>query len=359
MADFDEALEERKVLDERDRRRSERRGGGGGGGGGGNYMRHGSNGSGSGSGYNTPGRDSVTGTPGPSGARRFMFMTDEATSSRPSSRTGFRRPGEAEDTPQGPGGFARRDSSTSLAGVGMMAPPGGMATPPTQSRTTGRFNSKPSTPIPSVLTPHHLLRNPLSQPEVPLATDTTSSAPPLSTEALNKLQARVLRAKLMDDESAVELEKEYEREVERARNGGGGDAGGGLWNGNASGAEGQLGRTEEVTEGVRTEVQVLPTLDGQGRLYDVGVGTEAHLPALGPGNRKPKAAKVRRISSLVFNRSLTFRNDSSRHAIPRPVNSFVTTPMMILPRLENWSARRDLAEVLVTKKTWTWKWRPP
>jgi hypothetical protein len=179
----------------------------------------------------------------------------------------------------------------------MMAVPGGVATPPAVPRGTGRFGSQPSTPIPSVLTPQNLQRNPLSQQHVPTTAtaESTSSVPRLSTEALNKLQARVLRAKLMEDASAEELEKEYERELERARTSGhgGGDAGDGLWKGGELGIEGQLGRTHDTKDGVRTEIQVLPTLDGQGRLYDIGTSTAVDERVLGPGNRKPKPQKVR------------------------------------------------------------------
>jgi hypothetical protein len=63
------------------------------------------------------------------------------------------------------------------------------------------------------------------------------------------------------------LEREYEAESRKALNGGG----------------------EE--DGVRRKVEVLPTLDGQGRLYDVGHGAEEEQPR-GPGNRK-KTEKVR------------------------------------------------------------------
>ncbi len=288
IQDFNEALEERRELDARDSRRSERRGGA-------NQGRQPYSRSGSGSGYTTPlaGRSggSEAGTPGP-GGRRFMFMTDEGTSSRPSSRAGFRRPGEAKDSPRNIGGLGRTESTASRSGVGLTH--GGMSTPPVQ-RGSGRFDSKPSTPIPSVLTSHHLLRNPLSSQQVPTAPQdqSTTSAAILSTEALNKLQARALRARLMDDQDAADLEAEYERESARAKEShGGGDEGNGMWTGGELGASGQQGRVSQEAGGQRTEVQVLPTLDGHGRLYDIGTSTDADQPALGPGNRRPKQAKV-------------------------------------------------------------------
>ena len=276
MEDFGEAVEERRVLDDRGSRRSARR----------NY-----------GGTDTPNskdggqsrEDSGPSTPGGlPGGRRFMFTSDEAASSRPSSRAGFRRPGEEGRFDEAIG-LRRSASSNSLAGV---------STPTQPPRGSGKFDqSKPATPIPSVLTPHHLLqRNPMSTSTIPHVTanggssdpgrDPTASTPPLTLSALNALQAKVLRAKLSNDPSATDLQAEYDRESEkhRAYAAGGGDQGGGLWPG---GAEGQLGRTEDVKGGKRTEIQVLPTLDAKGRLYDIGTGDGTET-ALLPGNRRPK-----------------------------------------------------------------------
>lgn len=220
-----------------------------------------------------------------------MFTSDEGAGSRPSSRAGFRRPGE-EGRYDEAIGLRRSGSSSSLAGGAA-----GVATPTQQGRGSGKFDqSKTSTPIPSVLAPHHLLRrNPLSTSGIPTASphgasdpgpDPTASRPVMTLGELNTLQAKVLRAKLSNDPRAVELQEEYERENERYRAfSAGGDKGGGMWEGNKSGMEGQLGREEE--RGTRTEVQVLPTLDGRGRLYDVGTGDGSEKPLL-PGNRRPK-----------------------------------------------------------------------
>jgi hypothetical protein len=60
--------------------------------------------------------------------------------------------------------------------------------------------------------------------------------------SLNRLQAKVLRVKLMGAADADALEAESRKAL------------------NGGGEEG----------GVRRKVEVLPTLDGQGRLYDVG-----------------------------------------------------------------------------------------
>jgi len=81
----------------------------------------------------------------------------------------------------------------------------------------------------------------------------------MSPSSLNRLEAKVLRAKLMN---APELE-EYEAELRRAK-----------------GEEG----------GVRTRVEVLPTLNVTGQMYDVGHGKDD--AEKGPGNRRKKE-KVR------------------------------------------------------------------
>ncbi|KAF6757552.1 CwfJ C-terminus 1-domain-containing protein-like protein [Ephemerocybe angulata] len=94
------------------------------------------------------------------------------------------------------------------------------------------------TPIPSVMTPSSSV--------------TMSGGPVLSTSELNKLQAK-------------KLEKEYEAQSRRAQG-------------------------VDTISGVRTKVEVLPTLDAQGRLYDVGRGGKDDEEAM-PGNRRKKEPK--------------------------------------------------------------------
>jgi hypothetical protein len=82
----------------------------------------------------------------------------------------------------------------------------------------------------------------------------------LSPSSLNKLQAKVLRAKLMGMPDAEKLEQEYEAEARKVHG------------------------TEE--KGVRTRIEVLPTLDARGRMYDVGHGNDdGQIQA---GNKKKK-----------------------------------------------------------------------
>ncbi|KAF7365385.1 Complexed with Cdc5 protein cwf19 [Mycena venus] len=212
LAAFEEAKEERRILDERDGRRSDR-------------------------GHGDRGRDD-RGRAGPrdtEGEKRFMF-TDVPGSGASSRSSSFRRPGgyDRESGPSTPSPAAnpplpnRRLDSLRL--------PSQVGSPLAQSHT----------PIPSVMTP-------------PIGNSKGGRA--LSPSSLNRLQAKVLRAKLMGAPDADALEREYEAESRKANGG-------------------------ETEGGVRHKVEVLPTLDGHGRLYDVGHGAEEEPK--GPGNRKKK-----------------------------------------------------------------------
>ncbi|GAA6010982.1 hypothetical protein JCM10207_005457 [Rhodosporidiobolus poonsookiae] len=239
LAAFEEAKEERRILDER----SSRRPGPGG--------RRDSN---------RP--QTPVGMTADGGGRKFVFTElDAQDGSRPPSRQAFRRPGEAPPASTPPG-LSRSASSTSLSGA-----------------------SRPSTPVPSVFTPpvSRVPRNPsqLSQSTVlnpdPTSTGPATAANPsastgtgssisiepiLSQSELNKLQARVLKAKLMDSDDAASLQAKYDAALARSQ---------------------AAGPAVQDREGMQTtlggsraqgqDVQVLPTLDGRGRLYDTGIGT--------------------------------------------------------------------------------------
>ncbi|GAA5970020.1 hypothetical protein JCM21900_003962 [Sporobolomyces salmonicolor] len=242
---FEEAREEKRVLDERDSRRRGRRESG---------YRAGAGGP------STP-----VGMGADGGGRKFVFTemggvgspVGTPDHSRPPSRNAFRRPGEAAPT------LGRSASASSLA------------------------SPRPSTPVPSVFTPPvsrtPLVRSNLSHTTV-LAPDPTStgpsasstSKPVLSQSELNKLQARVLKAKLLGADSADALEAEYEAERKRAEEAGPIVAAG----------EGMAG---PAGLGGANEVQVLPTLDGRGRMYDTGIGTA--LADQQEGERKAKGGR--------------------------------------------------------------------
>ncbi|KAJ6512106.1 CwfJ C-terminus 1-domain-containing protein-like protein [Mycena vitilis] len=204
---FEDAKEERRILDEREGRRSDR-------------------------GRDDRGRSDRGGNRNAEGGgeKRFTF-TDVGGSGASSRSSSFKRPGGYGDSgPSTPSPAAplpnRRLDSLRL--------PSQVGSPLAQSHT----------PIPSVMTP-------------PIGASKTRG---LSPSSLNRLQAKVLRAKLMGAPDADALEREYEAESRKA-----------------TGAD---------SEGVRRTVEVLPTLDGHGRLYDMGHGAEEE-PSL-PGNRKKK-----------------------------------------------------------------------
>ncbi|KAI6027408.1 CwfJ C-terminus 1-domain-containing protein-like protein [Pisolithus microcarpus] len=204
MQAFEEAKEERRILDDREGRSSAR------------------------GGQKEKGKARDV-----KGEQRFTF-TDVGVSGGSSRSSSFRRPGSASDTParsspapHNPPASRQFDS---------LRLPSQAASPLQQSHT----------PIPTVMAP--------SVAAVP-----TSRS--LSPSSLNKLQAKVLRAKLMNAPNAEQMEREYEEELRRAN-----------------------GEPGEPT--VRTKVEVLPTLDARGRLYDVGRGEKDTTPA--PGNRKKK-----------------------------------------------------------------------
>lgn len=232
---FEQAKEEKRILDERD---SNRRGGGG---------------------KRSIARD---GTSTPRGGK-FVFTEtmDNRARTPESSRNAFRRPGEAQ---QPPPLLSRSTSTQSIRGGG-----------------GGSSSSRPSTPVPSVFTPPisrtPLIRSNLSQSTTTTTTTTgllnpdptattgpmnSSDKPILSQSELNKLQAKVLKAKLMDDESAKVLESEYETELKRFQQQ------------QQAGPPPIVENHEGISRGQEgTQVQVLPTLDARGRMYDTGIGT--------------------------------------------------------------------------------------
>lgn len=207
LEEFEAAKEERRVLDERDGRRAAR-----------------------------SGTDKGKGKE-PESERRYMF-TDMSASGSSSRGSTFKRPGLGDNTPSTPspaGGGTKKMQYDSLR----LSFKGSTGSPLAQAHT----------PIPSVMTPSAVLP--------------TIRRRALSPSSLNRLQAKVLRAKLMNDPTADTMEKEYEQEIRRAN-----------------------GQEGEGEEDVQTQVEVLPTLDAQGRLYDLGEGKDDAAPL--PGNRKKK-----------------------------------------------------------------------
>jgi hypothetical protein len=268
---FDQARDERRILDEREGKRVER------------------------------GRDVTRGKGrGESSYPKFAekgFMFNDLVGSGGSSRSSsFLRPGRAGESgpstpsPQPGVPSASRPRFDSLR----------------LSSQTGTPGPQARTPIPSVMTPQ------------------LGGERPLSPSSLNRLQAKVLRAKLTGGPDAEKLEKEYEEEMRRA-----------------SGIS-----TDEDGVQKRTRVEVLPTLDARGRLYDVGHGKDddkAH-----PGNKKKKE-KVRASHMNAYRESLT-ASVRWRPAIRRLGRSSGTTLTMTPSLWENCYARRSSALEWQTRK---------
>lgn len=91
----------------------------------------------------------------------------------------------------------------------------------------------------------------------------------MSASDLNRMQAALLKAKLLGSADVARLEKEYAEAEARFNDAPSGDV--------AASAE---------------RVELLPTLDGRGRLYDIGQGGETPEKPAGPGNRRKKEPKV-------------------------------------------------------------------
>ena len=268
MEAFEEAKEERRILDEREGKRSS---------------------GGSSGAQKERGRD--TGS-----ERRFMF-TDVERSGGSSRSSSFRRPDIGDSIPSTPSRPNARGSSLN---------------PVMQNASVRQGSASVTrTPIPSVLTPSHALPGP-------------SKSRAMSPSSLNKLQAKVLRAKLMGAPNANELEREYEAELEKA-NGGGGD------------------------DGPPTRVEVLPTLDGQGRLYDIGTGKDEPAPL--PGNKKKKEKVCSRRSIIYLLALIT--GCRLKPEIQKLVISFVSTLTMTTSRWANFYAKNDLVQAPQTRRTWT------
>lgn len=238
---FEQAENERRILDEREGKRSER--------------------------GRAPDRKGKSREG--EGAKGFMF-SDVGGSGASSRSSSFKRPGVATD---------RSVPSTP-------SPQSGIPPPQNRRFDTLRLSSQAASPLAQSHTPIPSVMTPVSK---------TSRA--LSPSSLNRLQAKVLRAKLMGTPEAETLEREYDEAVMFAH-------GGGL-----TVAEG----------GVRKRVEVLPTLDAYGRLYDVGHGKEDGEPM--PGNRKKKE-KVCHCIPISMYSLLTFKKFSSKLAIPRQAISF-------------------------------------
>lgn len=184
------------------------------------------------------------------GEQRYMFseVGGAAIASRSSST--FRRPGGPDH------------SAPSTPGTGRgSAPPANKRLDSLRLPSEASSPSSGPTPIPTVMTP-------------PIAGQGKVTG--LSPAELNKLQAQVLKAKLMGSPDAERLEQEYDVQVARSLSGGSYEGG---------------------SESRTVRVEVLPTMDARGRLYDTGQGKNDG-PAQS-GNRKKKDRVCQVIYSLM------------------------------------------------------------
>lgn len=275
-----------------------------------------------GSGNRNGGRDSPAGgrkEEVSTGGRKSFMFTDSPLGggSRPSSRQSFRKPGESSN-PSTPLGNNTPVHSSSLRNKSSDTPQNPVNKRLNNFNQTGRESpasaggSKPGTPIPNVFNPNaaNQQRNksqvhsdisipsspPIStsrsQPTILNHSSQKDQSPPLDASALNKLKSKVMKAELMGDAKKVEsLKAEFQRESEKAKN----------WKENRGGDEGEgfistggnsLGGGNDAEDG-NSGLEVLPTLDGRGRLYDVGHGKPGEDDdKILPGNRRPKKNKV-------------------------------------------------------------------
>ncbi|SPO25442.1 uncharacterized protein UTRI_03138_B [Ustilago trichophora] len=188
--------------------------------------------------------------------------TESSSASRPGSRQGFKRPGESSN----PATPTSAHSSRPPRNVGFETP-----------------SSKPTTPtaIPSVFTP--VVERPAPRassseanaPQAGVVLDDGSSDPDrpiLTADQLNKLQAKIFQAELMGDTHLESLKAEYERESARAKahRSLAGDRGGAFAASSTSGPAKPSNSAGVLVQDGERELQVLPTLDARGRMYDIG-----------------------------------------------------------------------------------------
>ena len=239
----------------------------------------------------------------PGGVETRYSFSDQ---SRPASQNSFRRPGESgPSTPSTSANPLPKSNPPINRRLDSLRLTSNAASPSSKKKASTQSTPVSMTPIPSVMTPN------LRPSGVPLD--------------LNKLQAKVLKAKLMGSPNVVELEKEYEEAKRRS--------------------EGVF-----IDEG-DTKLEVLPTLDGQGRLYDVGTGAPDQGPIRLPGNRRQKEKvsilfRFRALPHIYYNRPL--KPETRKQA-----NYFVSTQMTTISPSGKCCDRRNLARESPIKKTWT------
>ncbi|PLW28921.1 hypothetical protein PCASD_19621 [Puccinia coronata f. sp. avenae] len=167
-----------------------------------------------------------------------------SSTSRPNSRASFRKSTSALNTPEG-----GRQLGINKRVEEIRARPSASNPVSPSSSSSGPF-----TPIPSVI-------NPLAN----RASLHSANKAPANTTTLNKLQASIMKAKIMDPDAVPELKRQYKEALDSHRS-------------NSS-------ATEQT-------IELVPSLDARGRMYDIGAGAEEDdASSFKPGNKRKKEAK--------------------------------------------------------------------
>ncbi|EGG02079.1 uncharacterized protein MELLADRAFT_78862 [Melampsora larici-populina 98AG31] len=195
-------------------------------------------------------KGSLQSTPAREGSdRKYLFSSESGSANRPA----FRRPMSGRNTPG-----SERDINTPSNNTNAHRRVD-LLRQESSSKFASPSSSGPSSPVPSALNPLASVSSSPRRPEVASSTGTT-------TLDLNKLQAALMKAKMMGSDTVPDLEKQYEAALKA--------------------------KSEEVIPANQERVEVVPTLDGRGRMYDLGSGNVDEAGPSQPGNRRKKEAKV-------------------------------------------------------------------
>ncbi|KAH9818598.1 CwfJ C-terminus 1-domain-containing protein-like protein [Melampsora americana] len=180
--------------------------------------------------------------------RKYLFSSESGSVNRPA----FRRPMSGRETPA-----SEKDVFTPSNQINAHRRIEHLRQESSSKFGSPSSSSGPSSPVPSALNP---LASISSSPRLSEARTGTT------TLDLNKLQAALLKAKMMGSDTVPELEKKYGAALKA--------------------------KSEEIIPSSQERVEVVPTLDGRGKMYDLGSGKADESGPFQPGNRRKKEAKV-------------------------------------------------------------------
>ncbi|CAO3644300.1 unnamed protein product [Cunninghamella echinulata] len=173
-----------------------------------------------------------------SSSRSKYVFTDTKESTSSSSQNQFKMPSTSSSSSKHSDHGRRKRSLTPPPSPSRVQRSKYIESSSTRSPSLNKSDNQPSTPL--VVTPH----------EVTIDTTSAISEPVLTRDELNKLNSKLVKAKIMGDESEVNaLEEEYKRQLERYE-----------------AAENGTSQATQANSG--KPVSVLPTVDSEGKLYD-------------------------------------------------------------------------------------------